>query len=136
MDLDNKGFKMLETTIGIIVTVLVAIIGGIAIYQAVHTEKEDTKCKVKILSTNYEPEHDYYTYNSNTKRMDRHTEGPYYYTYFLYKDKEYCDKSERVYHVAKNKEGKKVKVHAVLLYWDNKSDETKPYNVKIQDFLE
>ena len=69
-------------------------------------------------------------------RIDKHTEGPYYYTYFLYKDKEYCDKSERVYHVAKNKEGKKVKVHAVLLYWDNKSDETKPYDIKIQDFLE
>ena len=136
MDLDNKGFKMLEIAIGIMIAVLVAIIGGIAIYQEVHTEKEDTKCKVKILSTNYEPEHDYYTYNSNTKRMDRHTEGPYYYTYFLYKNKEYCDKSEKVYHVAKNKEGKKVKVHAVLLYWDNKPDEAKPYDVKIQDFLE
>ena len=136
MDLDNKGFKTLEIAIGIMIVVLVAIIGSIAIYQAVHTEKEDTKCKVKILSTNYEPEHDYYTYNSNTKRMDRHTEGPYYYTYFLYKDKAYCDKSERVYHVAKNKEGKKVKVHAVLLYWNNKPDETKPYDVKIQDFLE
>ena len=92
MDLDNKGFKMLEITIGIIIAVLVAIIGSIAIYQAVHTEKEDTKCKVKILSTNYEPKHDYYTYNSNTKRMDRHTEGPYYYTYFLYKDKAYLYK--------------------------------------------
>ena len=136
MDLDNKGFKMLEIAIGIMIAVLVAIVGGIAIYQEVHTEKEDTKCKIKILSTNYEPEHDYYTYNSNTKRMDRHTEGPYYYTYFLYKNKEYCDKSEKVYHVAKNKEGKKVKVHAVLLYWDNKPDEAKPYDVKIQDFLE
>ena len=136
MDLDNIGFKMLEIVItSIIVVLLAAVIGG-AIYQAVHTEKEDTKCEVKILSTDYEPEHDYYTYNSSTKIMDRRTEGPYYYTYFLYKDKEYCDKSERVYYIAKNKEGKKVKVHAVLLYWDNKSDKTKPYDIKIQDFLE
>ena len=32
MDLDNKGFKMLEIAIGIMIVVLVAIIGGIAIF--------------------------------------------------------------------------------------------------------
>lgn len=36
MDLDNKGFGVLEAAIGIMVVFLATIIGGIAIYQAVH----------------------------------------------------------------------------------------------------
>ena len=140
MDLKkNKHFdSFVIIEIIIIAITCILIIGFVfgAIYQTIHTTKEEVTCNIKILSVDYEPERITYTYNPANKSMQPITDDEKYYTYFLYKGREYCDNSRLAYRNAKNKINKKIKVHAYLFYLDNKPDQKYPYNIRIEEFLE